>query len=1184
MNLHWAPGCGWTSSASAPAALTRSLRRSATSPALPPALQAALSESGVEITAEHRVRPRTRRGTPPSTLDFSASAGPGFVPLAILRHPSGALTFHAPSPPDSAIPRSASSSPGTQHFLIPLTASSALTPRRGVVDSTLRMFLIRIASRAVEQVIRQGIQSAALEAEKAWWKRRGLSEGLHSVSLHQDRLQLAPASPASLPPGPCLLLLHGTFSDAAGSFAGLASTGALRRLLHDYGGRVYAWEHFTVSRSPSDNARQLLAALPAQARTYDALAYSRGGLVLRTLAELPGELGPDAYRFRLRRAVLAAVPQAGTPLASPGRWEDTFGFLATFLGLIPDSPLTPLTTAASFIADGLAWLAARATGSLPGLAAMDPSGPFLSSLRQSTPPTDSYFFIGANHHPPAGLWARLLDAGIDSFFGGANDLVVPTEGSLPAPFPASARACFGPGGNLPPATGTVHHLNLLAQPLASQVILHALARQPPGFPPLPDPLSFPSRRPWRGIRSALPSPLLSLPPVPAPVATLPSTPESPAASALAPAPLHRENDRTLHLTIIDSVGPENSTPRGSSPSTAQIIATYNGARVIEPFGLRDSGSPGAGTRFKKIIALDKQIQYYLEGRPLANGSPSTLPDDRGMREFGSLLFEALFTPAVRRLYDLARAEQHGQPLNLIFTSAIPWVAAKPWEFAFDSARGKFLATEEIHFVRNALTSVPAQRTSPGRSRLRILVVEAQPAGTAPLSADEEHNLIRHRFQPLIDSGLAEIEALPRATPGRLHECLVRQGFSRQPYDIVHFIGHGEFDSQAKEGRLLFHSTDGGTHIVETQTLRELLCTRGLQLVFLNACDTARDDHHHLNRGVATALVQGGLPAVVANQYKVLDPSAVAFAQQFYWALANGATLGQAAREARIAVNYSIEGEIIDWAVPVLYARDPDLQLCQPGSAVIPLVKPPTPPPAPAAASHRAPGPVTTVGVADIARHFTGLSDILERINSAQDRFRFRLVEVTTPLGVWQRHEGTTFLHAERMAAKLRHKPRELGVDILACITHWWMCDEDTLHLYNWWSGDPASPIFIFSTAGFELPSTGLDGGRVIANELAASIASHWAALQGRSLIHTGPPRDCPFYYNESRDPACITSPLRLRPGIRLRLLRSLPKDQNPKATVEALERILRAFDPPASPSPAFSRKSTQPTSRKVRRP
>jgi hypothetical protein len=77
-----------------------------------------------------------------------------------------------------------------------------------------------------------------------------------------------------------------------------------------------------------------------------------------------------------------------------------------------------------------------------------------------------------------------------------------------------------------------------------------------------------------------------------------------------------------------------------------------------------------------------------------------------------------------------------------------------------------------------------------------------------------------------------------------------------------------------------------------------------------------------NRGVAPALVAAGLPAVVANQYPVLDGAATAFAREFYGALAGGRALGDAAREARVAVGRDVGAAGLDGAVPVLFARDP----------------------------------------------------------------------------------------------------------------------------------------------------------------------------------------------------------------------------------------------------------------------
>jgi hypothetical protein len=37
-------------------------------------------------------------------------------------------------------------------------------------------------------------------------------------------------------------------------------------------------------------------------------------------------------------------------------------------------------------------------------------------------------------------------------------------------------------------------------------------------------------------------------------------------------------------------------------------------------------------------------------------------------------------------------------------------------------------------------------------------------------------------------------------------------------------------------------------------------------------------------------------------------------------------IGQATCEARIAVNCSMQGDLIDWAIPVVYARDPNMTM------------------------------------------------------------------------------------------------------------------------------------------------------------------------------------------------------------------------------------------------------------------
>ena len=105
---------------------------------------------------------------------------------------------------------------------------------------------------------------------------------------------------------------------------------------------------------------------------------------------------------------------------------------------------------------------------------------------------------------------------------------------------------------------------------------------------------------------------------------------------------------------------------------------------------------------------------------------------------------------------------------------------------------------------------------------------------------------------------------------------------------MHFIGHGVYDEHKKEGFLIFEDDRGGEFAFGERAVREIFCRRGLSLVFLNACESGRGGRADFNKGVAQSLVAHGLPALVANQYSVLDSSATSFAQHFYWSLAQGA--------------------------------------------------------------------------------------------------------------------------------------------------------------------------------------------------------------------------------------------------------------------------------------------------------
>jgi hypothetical protein len=607
---------------------------------------------------------------------------------------------------------------------------------------------------------------------------------------------------------------------------------------------------------------------------------------------------------------------------------------------------------------------------------------------------------------------------------------------------------------------------------------------------------------------------------------------------VATAPMADDDIDTFHLIVMDEFRPDGKLAGGTgSPKFAQVLASYGGARVTSSMRLRADKGEGK-TLFGDIIGMHERIRDYT------NREHGSLPSDDEMITFGGQLFQTLLQGDVRRLYDEARTRQRRRRLDFVLTSMIPWISEKPWEFAFDTGRASFLATEEIHFVRNVLTNVPADPIVRSPGPLRILVVAAQPVGFGRLSIDQEVEVIRRGFTPLIDAQLVTVDVFARVAPDQIHD-LLKMG----NYQVVHFIGHGVFNEQRREGCLVFENERGGEMMLGEREVREIFCKRGLSLVFLNACESGRGGRADFNKGVAQSLVAHGLPALVANQYSVLDSSATSFAQYFYASLAQGLSIGEAAREARIAVNYSLHGELIDWAVPVLYARDPGMTLC--ASPAAPTIAPLT---AARTSRRRTAGKRdAVVAVWDIDDVFPSLATTLAVMNQSQSVFGFDLVDMSVPLDVWDlnRSEGTNFLWAERVARRLQGKPAELGADILVCVTRHWLRDNDWLYLYGWWPEDQKPPVLLFSVAGFDaLRPEGTDTDRAIANAMVTGLAGFY----GNVGTHTGGAKDCPLAFNQVRDFKHLVGPQKFDAKCRQKLKGPLG------ARLGALEALLKAFD------------------------
>jgi CHAT domain-containing protein len=142
---------------------------------------------------------------------------------------------------------------------------------------------------------------------------------------------------------------------------------------------------------------------------------------------------------------------------------------------------------------------------------------------------------------------------------------------------------------------------------------------------------------------------------------------------------------------------------------------------------------------------------------------------------------------------------------------------------------------------------------------------------------------------------------------------------------VHFIGHGGFDGE--EGYLALEDPAGQMKRLDARELKVLFSNAPVRLAVLNACLTARDAVRHspgdIERaylGLAPALVDAGLLAVVAMQFSLLDEGARVFAQDFYQMLARRRPVDEAVDQARVAMMVALGLERRDWAAPVLFMR------------------------------------------------------------------------------------------------------------------------------------------------------------------------------------------------------------------------------------------------------------------------
>jgi hypothetical protein len=296
-----------------------------------------------------------------------------------------------------------------------------------------------------------------------------------------------------------------------------------------------------------------------------------------------------------------------------------------------------------------------------------------------------------------------------------------------------------------------------------------------------------------------------------------------------------------------------------------------------------------------------------------------------VRAAGVALFESVFAGEVLACYrsSYAEARRRGCRLRLRFrlgnAADLAWV---PWEFLHDPQRGFLAAFADTTIVRYLqLPDVGGAFRLDGP--LHILVVLSNPEDPSyeKLDVERERTAIQLALGPLQRRGRVTIEFLDDARLEVLHE-RVQTG----RFHVLHFVGHSALDSTGDEGLVVLEDAAGRGKPISAAAFRGILADRDLRLVVLNSCESARAGRGGLFSGVAQALVQAGVPAVVAMQFAIRDDAAGTLVAALYRELALSRPIDSAVAEARKSV-LPLGGTA--WAAPVVFFRKGDGRLFAP---------------------------------------------------------------------------------------------------------------------------------------------------------------------------------------------------------------------------------------------------------------
>ncbi|MGF1458629.1 MAG: CHAT domain-containing protein [Leptolyngbyaceae cyanobacterium] len=295
-----------------------------------------------------------------------------------------------------------------------------------------------------------------------------------------------------------------------------------------------------------------------------------------------------------------------------------------------------------------------------------------------------------------------------------------------------------------------------------------------------------------------------------------------------------------------------------------------------------------------------------------------------LHELGSQLYQALFqNEAIRESWLRAQgiAQNRNEILRLRLGLKDSRLQRLPWEVLRHGQQPITTRGNQTfaRYAANLLVEQAAELQTPAApASIQVLMVIASPQ-------DQDHlQLLKEvrQIQAILTGTPEQPSPIQMDILEQPDRSQLAQKLEQGSYQILHYAGHSDFGQNGGDLSLVNRQT-GLTERLSGDDLAGLLVNNQVALTIFNSCrsgHTANDDAEvdWRQQNLVQALVNRGVPSVVAMAERIPDDVAIAFTQLFYHNLRQGFPIDVSLSRTRQGLISGFGSDQSYWALPILY--------------------------------------------------------------------------------------------------------------------------------------------------------------------------------------------------------------------------------------------------------------------------